>query len=128
PVAINFTADLSLLLDLGNQIGTVLSGIEEPFLVIATTDLTHYKPVEEVNTKDAFVIDPMVSMDSTGLFNAQIDNQVNMCGREPVIVGLEAAKVLGATKSELIMHRTSYDAYQTGEDNAVGYVSIVYSK
>jgi AmmeMemoRadiSam system protein B/AmmeMemoRadiSam system protein A len=95
--------------------------IDERTAVIASSDLSHYKPQEEARAIDDKSIATVTSGNTAGFLDA--------CGEMPVRIVMTIAKKMGLTP-KLLDTRTSYDTYpQYGSnDRVVGYASIIYVK
>ena len=126
PIMIDDQPTAEELQRVGRELGQALQSVEEPFLIIASTDLTHYQPEATVKAQDAEMVDHMVALDGAGLFELVHPQrgQYSMCGLDPVVVAIEAAKTLGATTAEEVMYRTSFEVFQS-DDGPVGYTAVV---
>ena len=95
------------------------------FVIIASSDFTHYEPHAVASQKDKGAIDAILSLDDAGLNELGESNKVTMCGYGPVTALIAAAKLLGSVRTEFLTYRTSGDI--TGDKNAVvGYASILF--
>ncbi len=93
------------------------------FVVIATTDLTHYEPHDVAFRKDQLVIERIVRLDPEGLFKVVVEKDISMCGPGSSMTLIYMAKELNAKGAQLLKYATSGDV--TGErDWVVGYASI----
>ncbi len=93
-------------------------------LVVASSDMTHYESAEEAKAKDSIAISEILRLDSEGLYNKVIDNNISMCGFIPVSIMLLIAKMAGKNSAKLINYTNSGDA--SGDySSVVGYSSIV---
>ena len=97
---------------------------EEPVLLIASTDLSHYEPLERAAVQDHSLIEAIRSLETDRLLNLMRDQGIRMCGVGAVICVLEAAKALGAQGGTLAAYGTSADA---GGDphSTIGYAGMV---
>ncbi|MHB8352243.1 MAG: AmmeMemoRadiSam system protein B [Thermoplasmata archaeon] len=59
-------------------------------LLIASTDLSHYLPVEEVRALDALAIEQIRKRDARGLYDVVEHRGITMCGVAPTVVLLAA--------------------------------------
>ena len=93
-------------------------------LLVASTDMTHYESQESARAKDKLAIDRILGLDPEGLHETVSRHGISMCGVIPTTIVIEACKVLGAGKAELVRYATSGDV--TG-DNAqvVGYAGFI---
>jgi AmmeMemoRadiSam system protein B len=119
--------------ELGEILGNACTG--KDVVVVASTDFTHcgymysqfipsgQSAGEYATKKDEKAIAHILDLDPQGLVNTVKKNKITMCGYGCVAAMIYAAKAMGATKSELLQYKTSYDIEPS--DNAVGYGSIV---
>ncbi len=96
-------------------------------LIVASSDLSHFKSASQAQTLDNIVISNVTSFDPEGLDNAINRRKCEACGAGPTIAAMLAAKKLGADKSELVKYAHSGEV--SGEmDAVVGYMSAVQYK
>ncbi len=124
PIAVDNMYNTDQLADIAVQMAQVLGELEEPYLVLASTDMTHYQPVDVLEEKDLPLLEKMVQRDPDGLKQLRSELGSNMCGLEPVMLGIHLANELGATEGELVMYRTSADT-NNDTQSAVGYGSVL---
>ena len=99
----------------------------EDYVIIASSDFTHYEPHEDANKKDRTAIDAILRLDDQELNDLGESNRVTMCGYGPITTLIAAAKLMPGVKAELLAHRTSGDI--TNDKSAVvGYTSIVFTR
>jgi len=114
---------LNTLLALGDGLARVISSCEEPPLLVASTDMTHYEAGEIARKKDSLALDRVLALDPEGLYEVVYKNKISMCGVLPTVVMLRAALALGATRAELVAYRNSGDV--TGDQSSVvGYAGV----
>ena len=96
---------------------------EEPVLLIASSDLSHYRSQAEGAAQDRELIQAITALDSNALIRSVNDHAILMCGYAAACV-LDAGKALGAACASLIKYGTSAEA---GGDpgSAIGYAGIV---
>ena len=108
--------------EVGKHIGKVLKG--KKWIIIASSDLTHYEPQKEAKRKDKYILKAIKSMDEKELFRVVREKEISACGFGAISVAISAAKVLGGKKAEILKYATSGDV--TGDKfSVVGYVSAV---
>jgi AmmeMemoRadiSam system protein B len=88
--------------------------------------MNHYESDAVTRVKDRKAIDPILAMDPEGLFDVVRRENISMCGYGPTVAMLTAAKILGATKAELVKYATSGDV-SMDFDHVVGYAGFVIS-
>lgn len=108
---------------LGSAIGKRLADLAEPTLVIASSDMNHYESDSVTRVKDHRAIDQLLALDPRGLYDTVRDGNISMCGYGPATIMLTAARIMGATKAELIRYATSGDV-SGDRDMVVGYAGI----
>ena len=110
---------------LGNALAKVLK--ESNAVIIASSDFTHYEPHDVAKSKDMKAIEKILRLDPEGLFDVVKRNNITMCGVGPVATMLTAAKLLGASVTQLLRYATSGDI--TGDKaQVVGYGAIAVLK
>lgn len=114
--------DFATYYEIGNAIASAVKG--KKVLIIASSDLSHYEPLEVAQRKDRKAIDAILSLDVEKLLNTVGDLKISMCGYGPVATMLFAAKALGAKEAELVQYATSDET--SGDSSAVvGYGGII---
>jgi AmmeMemoRadiSam system protein B len=105
----------------------VVEGIQDygkEVLLVASTDMTHYESQEAAKAKDRLAIDRILDLDPKGLYETVSKHGISMCGVIPTTIVLEACKVMGATRAELVQYATSGDV--TGDyAQVVGYAGFI---
>ena len=93
-------------------------------LMVASTDMTHYESQKAAQEKDKLAIDRVLALDSRGLHETVARYGITMCGVIPTTIVLEASRIMGAEKAELIRYATSGDV--TGDySQVVGYAGFI---
>lgn len=111
------------LLALGTILGDTVKTWPEPVLIVSSSDMNHFESAETTLRKDELAIRKVLDLDSRGLFEVVMRERITMCGYAPTIVAIEASKILGATRGELIGH--THSGAVTGENQrVVGYAGI----
>ncbi|HUU78188.1 MAG TPA: AmmeMemoRadiSam system protein B [candidate division Zixibacteria bacterium] len=110
---------------IGNVLPKVLA--EYDYCLIASTDMSHYESASKAMEKDQLVIQKLKRLDSDGLLDTVMDNQISMCGPGPVSSAIRISKKLGMKNVELLKYATSGDV--SGDKNAVvSYLSAIIKK
>jgi MEMO1 family protein len=123
PVVIG-TDRFAVLEELGTALAGVLQAQPESVLMIASSDMNHYESDVVTREKDRLAIERILALDPRGLWDTVRDRGISMCGYAPTVAILTAAKLLGATRGELVSYATSGDI--TGDYEAVvGYAGMV---
>jgi AmmeMemoRadiSam system protein B len=100
---------------------------DHSFLLVASSDLSHYHPYNEAVVLDQRVIHFIETYDELGLMKKLERHEVEACGGGPIVAIMLAAKKLGATNARVIHYCNSGDV--TGEKDAVvGYCSAAFTR
>lgn len=111
---------LGIAVRLGQVLGEVLGG--QGWVLIASTDLSHYHPDEQARRLDTQAIDAILTGEPEAV--AAVAERVNMCGPGPVMALLACFAVWGRPRPRLLAYATSGDT--SGErEGVVGYASLV---
>jgi len=117
--------DLRTSVEVGEAIAKAIEGRDA--VTIASSDMTHYEPQKSAETKDSTAIESILKLDEKELQDVVESRNISMCGYGPVSSAIRCAKILGATKGNLLNYKTSGDI--TGDyDAVVGYASVAISK
>ncbi|MFH0731842.1 MAG: AmmeMemoRadiSam system protein B [Candidatus Omnitrophota bacterium] len=109
---------------LGEAIASVAKNLKKDFLIIASSDMSHYEGQKDAQKKDKKAIDAILKLDELQLINCVEGLNITMCGYIPAAIMLIAAKLLGAKEARLVKYQTSADV--TGDYNAVvGYAGVI---
>ncbi len=94
---------------------------ENNYLIIASTDMSHYLPLAEVLRVDQETVELLEKMNPKALFTVAKEKN-RMCGLGAVAAVMAAAKKLGANRLKVLKQSTSAQA--SGDDSrVVGYLS-----
>jgi len=118
-----FYADCEVV---AKDIATVVKAVSRPVLLVASTDMTHYKSREQAAAQDHMAIDKMLAFDPKGLYETVHARQISMCGVIPTVITLLASRALNSNKVELVRYTDSGEA--SGDTNqVVGYAGLIVS-
>jgi AmmeMemoRadiSam system protein B len=118
------TQDYDILSSVGSALVSVVRSSEEPVLIVASSDMTHFESQKVAAQQDKLAISKIEALDPRGLLETVVSRGITMCGVAPVTAALVAALELGATSAELVMYETSGDV--TGDTSSVvGYAGAI---
>ena len=128
PIAIlNEFADDVLLENcklIGKAIANVLKKEKEKWIILASSDFSHYVPQKTAKKVDLSLIQEIEKLDEKKFFEKILKKNASVCGFGGIAATMVAAKELGAKKVELLKYATSGDV--TGDVNSVvGYASLI---
>jgi len=109
----------------GKCIGKILKEDGRKWILIASSDFSHYVPHKKAKEIDTKIIKEIEKMDTKKFFKKVSELNASLCGYGAIALVMEAAKVLGAKKGKLLTYRTSGEI--TGDKKSVvGYAAIKF--
>ena len=109
---------------IGKTIADAIKKEKKKWIVIASSDFSHYIPYESAYSIDNYVIDTILRLNEKDFFLRLQEKNASVCGFGPIAIAMIASKELGAKKGELLKYATSGDI--TSDRGAVvGYGSII---
>jgi AmmeMemoRadiSam system protein B len=117
------TIDYSMLETLGHAMARVIRSMQEPVLLVASSDMTHYEAAEDASRQDQFAIDRMLAIDPRGLYQIVMEKDISMCGFAPAVAVLVACSDMGASAGRLIRY-TNSGATSGDYNRVVAYAGI----
>lgn len=95
------------------------------YLVVGSTDLSHYYPYDLAVDMDKAAVELLQAFDAKGLSSQLATGKYEACGAGPVIATMVLSEKLGARRSKVLNYMNSGDV--TGDmSSVVGYVSCVF--
>ena len=120
PISLSFQ-DIQTSSDVARGVASVLKG--KKALLIASSDFTHYEPVDQARRKDLALIHDIELMDVDSFYSTLERLRVTACGFGAIATVIQVSKALGFKKGELLRYANSGDT--TGDyDQVVGYGSL----
>lgn len=114
------TMDSSVLQHTADAVYSAVAG--RSFVVIASTDLSHFFPLDIAEQMDAEMLRRIKAMDSELVLSAEKNGDASACGASAVAVMLWIARKAGSRKAYILNYSTSADS--TGDTTSVvGYGS-----
>lgn len=115
--------DISTLEALGHAMARVIASLQEPVLLVASSDMTHYESKDDAARQDQFAIDRILAIDPVGLYKVVLNRDITMCGFAPAVAALIACRDAGASSGRLIRYTNSGEA--SGDyERVVAYAGI----
>lgn len=109
---------------IGQGLAKAIKAFGHPVLMVASTDMTHYRPRASATRQDKLALDQITALDPEGLYRIVVEQEITMCGFIPTTITLISALELGATRAELVRYSDSGEA--SGDTNrVVGYAGLV---
>jgi AmmeMemoRadiSam system protein B len=105
------------------QISEAIQKLKDNFIIIASSDLTHYEDALSVERKDSRMIQAVESLDVDLFYSTIVEENATPCGYGPIAALMHYTSSIGG-KIKLLNHSNSGDA--SGDfSQVVGYVSMV---
>jgi len=125
PIALSGYAENPAWKEIGDALAETIRETGKETLIVASTDMTHYEPKEDVEEKDHYALEAVEKMDEHILVERLLERDISMCGYAPVIVAMVAAKSRFARMGTLVSYSTSGDL--SGKDKpVVGYAGMIF--
>ncbi len=110
---------------LGDALGRALEGRRA--LLVASSDLSHYRDAETAGRLDRVVIDCVERFSPGALMDALEQQPEHACGGGPIVSVLRGARALGATGARVLRYADSGDV--SGDKQAVvGYMAAAIGR
>ena len=116
--------DYSIRKKLSKEIVNALEQTEKSALIIASSDMTHFESHKIAGEKGKKAIVKIENRDAQGLDKTVRQEQISMCGVNPVTVMLLCSEKMGAQKAELIEYKTSGEV-NGDKSRVVGYAGVI---
>lgn len=128
PIAIKSEVVDDTLLDacriVGKAVAAAIKRRKEKWVVIATSDFSHYVPQKLAQDVDNYVIKSIIKLNEKAFFNRVVEKNASVCGVGSIGAAIVTAKSLGSKSGKLLKYATSADI--SGDRSAVvGYASIL---
>ncbi|EPR44245.1 UPF0103/Mediator of ErbB2-driven cell motility-containing protein [Desulfovibrio sp. X2] len=123
PVAVSARSPESLL-EAGQALAEAMAALPDRAAIVVSSDMSHYLPHDKAKERDSLALERILSFDPEGLYRVVADHGITMCGVLPMVLGMHAARVLGAQNARLAAYATSGDA--SGDyTSVVGYAGVL---
>lgn len=117
--------DPQKLLAGAKKVARLLNG--KNFLIVISSDLSHYHTLKECKKRDKKTIEAMLSMNPRRFLWLASRGFVEACGASAIALGESILKVLGANKAVLLRWGNSSEG-GTGTERVVGYSAVAFLK
>ena len=126
PVIIG-TVEFATCASIAEGLRDALAGEKRKFVVIISTDLSHYYAYGAAQTMDGRFIETLKTFDPQKVKDAIAVGKAEACGEGPILAGMTLCRHLGATTVEVLKYANSGDTAGT-RDQVVGYLSAAFVK
>lgn len=109
--------------DLAKAIFEMVSNSEDEFLIIGSSDLTHYESHDQATKKDLKLLETVSKLDPGAFYSVLERYSVSSCGYGAIATVMQVAKKLEKSNGVILRYATSGDI--TGDKSSVvGYPSV----
>lgn len=126
PIVIG-SVDIALCKALAEEITDSLVKEKRKFIIIISTDLSHYYSYESAKKMDSIFIDNLKSFDIQKLYQSLQKEESQACGEGPVLTGMFLAQIMGVKRIEILKYANSGDT-AGDKEQVVGYLSAAIVK
>lgn len=115
--------DIETSSEVGDELNSLIEAEKIPFLVIGSSDLTHYEPHDQASRKDHEVLAQVEKLQIPSFYTMLERRNVTACGYGAISAVMQIAKKLQNTKGTLLKYATSGDT--SGDmTSVVGYSAV----
>ncbi len=104
-------------------VAQVVRMVEEPVLLIASANFSHYEPQAVVAEQDQAILEQIRRLDGEAVMRTVRENGIRMCAANAVSAVLSASRLLGGCQVELTSYATSAEAGGDA-DSAIGFAGV----
>ncbi len=107
------------------SISQVLQASKKKFLIVGSTDLSHYYPYADAKKLDDVIVGHLGSFNIPGMVKDIETGKTEACGAGPIIATMMLSEKLGAEHGTVLKYANSGDV-SGDRSGVVGYVSAVF--
>jgi len=111
--------------ELAQSLSKVLQTSKKKFLVVGSTDLSHYYPYAEAKKLDDVIVGHLDTFNIPGMIEDIETGKTEACGAGPIIATMMLSEKLGADHGTVLKYANSGDV-SGDKSGVVGYVSSVF--
>ena len=116
---------LSSCFEFAAALARVIGSLDEPPLLVISSDMNHYAGDEENRRLDELALQAMESLDPAILHRRVVENEISMCGLLPAVVVMDTLRRLGQLSR---IHRVAYGNsadVNNDREKVVGYAGML---
>lgn len=111
--------------ELVQSIAKVLQGSKKKFLIVGSTDLSHYHPSTTARKLDDIIVRHLDTFNIPGMIEDVETGRTEACGAGPIIATMMLSQKLGADRGKVLKYADSGDV-SGDRSGVVGYVSAMF--
>ena len=109
---------------IGKAVADAVKSSKEKWVVLASSDFSHYVPQKLAEDTDKYLISPILKLNESSFLERVVEKNASACGIGAVAAAIVAAKALGSKKGRLMKYATSADL-SGDKSSVVGYAGII---
>ncbi len=119
--------DLASSIEVADELFSLIEREKSPFLVIGSSDLTHYEPHDLASKKDHQLLEEVVKLAVRPFYTVLERKNISTCGYGAIAAVMHLSEKLGKRRGTLLKYATSGE---TSGDKAsvVGYSAVHFSQ
>jgi MEMO1 family protein len=115
----------SICRELVQSVAKVLQASKKTFLIVGSTDLSHYHPYAKAKKLDDVIIKHLDTFNIPGMIEDVESGKTEACGAGPIIATMMLSEKFGADHGLVLKYADSGDV-SGDKSGVVGYVSAVF--
>ncbi len=112
---------------LAQSLSFVLGNSAKRFLIVCSTDLSHYYPDTKAKKLDGIIVEHLDTFNISGMIESIEAGKTEACGAGPIIVTMILSEMLGANCGKVLKYANSGDV-SGDKSGVVGYVSAIFCR
>lgn len=113
--------------DIARALARLTQALEEPPLLIISSDLNHFGTQEENRRKDQMALKALGSGNAATLFEVCVQNEISMCGLLPAMTILQALQTLSPIQGINLAGYADSSAVTQDTSRVVGYGGVIFT-
>ncbi len=118
-------ANLSRCDQFAEGLASVIRELDEPPLLLISSDMNHYATEEENRRLDKLALEAFDRLDEDALFKTCRENHISMCGMLPAVIVLKTLKKLGGVSESRDIGYATSAAVTKDYNKVVGYAGRI---
>jgi MEMO1 family protein len=118
--------DLDTATEVGDELFSLVDQSELPFLIIGSSDLTHYETHKTASAKDHELLAEVDRLQLSSFYRVLERRNISSCGYGAIAATMQVSRKLNKRKGQLLKYATSGDT-SDNFSSVVGYPSVHFS-
>jgi MEMO1 family protein len=119
--------DLGTATQVASELLDLIQNEKCPFLILGSSDLTHYEPQKKASEKDHRLLAEVERVSLTSFYNVLERLNVSACGYGAIAAAIHISKMIGKQRGTVLKYATSGDT-SGDQSSVVGYCSVHFEE